>query len=169
MLRDVDRLRAVFTWTHGGNLASSSWGDVGRALPYALSGACVLYALARGLDALQLGDDTARTLGVDERTVRIGVILGASLATAAAVAFVGSSVSWVWSARTSCVASERRLTACSCRRRPSRCAASVRDDADGVGGPNDRAGAESARTRARLRRRPTPAGARGEPAFRCDA
>jgi len=50
MLRDVDRLRAVFTWTHGGNLASSSWGDVGRALPYALSGACVLYALARGLD-----------------------------------------------------------------------------------------------------------------------
>ena len=89
MLRDVDRLRAVFTWTHGGNLASASWGDVGRALPYAAAGACVLFALARGLDALQLGDDTARTLGIDERTVRIGVIVGASLATAAAVAFVG--------------------------------------------------------------------------------
>jgi len=40
-------------------------------------------------EACRLGDDTARTLGVDERKVRVGVVVGASLATAAAVAFVG--------------------------------------------------------------------------------
>jgi iron complex transport system permease protein len=88
MLRDADRLRAVFSWTLG-NLALASWADLGRALPYAATGMALLYALSRGLDALQLGDDTARTLGVSARALRIGVIIGASLATAAAVAFVG--------------------------------------------------------------------------------
>lgn len=88
MLRDADRLRAVFSWSLG-NLASSSWSDLGHALPYAASGMGLLYAFARGLDALQLGEDTARTVGVRVGTLRAGVIAGASLATAAAVAFVG--------------------------------------------------------------------------------
>jgi iron complex transport system permease protein len=88
MLRDADRLRAVLAWTLG-NLSLSSWADLGRASPYAALGMTLLYALARGLDALQLGDDTARTLGTNPRTIRLGVIVGASLATAAAVAFVG--------------------------------------------------------------------------------
>jgi len=88
MLRDADRLRAVFAWALG-NLALSTWADLGRAWPYAAAGIAALYVLARGLDALQLGEDTARTLGVDPRATRLGVIVGASLATAASVAFVG--------------------------------------------------------------------------------
>jgi iron complex transport system permease protein len=88
MLRDAERLRAVLSWSLG-NLASSSWRNLGRALPYAVGGLALLFATARGLDALQLGDDTARTIGVPVRLLRVGVIAGASLATAAAVAFVG--------------------------------------------------------------------------------
>lgn len=88
MLRDADRLRAVFSWTVG-NLALASWADLARALPYAVGGGALLYAFARGLDALQLGEETARTLGINARAVKIGVIAGASLATASAVAFVG--------------------------------------------------------------------------------
>lgn len=88
MLRDADRLRAVFAWTLG-NLASASWANLGRALPYAGSGLLLLFALARGLDALQLGEDTARTLGVNPPRLRLGVIFGASLATAACVSFAG--------------------------------------------------------------------------------
>jgi len=88
MMRDADRLRAAFSWGLG-NLAVASWGTVLGITPYAGAGMALLYALARGLDALQLGDDTARTLGVDTRRVRLGVILGASLSTAAAVSFVG--------------------------------------------------------------------------------
>jgi cobalamin transport system permease protein len=88
MVRDADRLRAVLAWTLG-NLSLSSWADLGWASPYAAVGMTLLYALARGLDALQLGEDTARTLGMNPRTIRIGVIVGTSLATAAAVAFVG--------------------------------------------------------------------------------
>jgi len=89
MLRDADRMRAVFSFTLG-NLALSSWADLARALPFAATGMAILYALARGLDALALGDDTARTLGVNARVLRGGVIVGASLATAAAVASVGA-------------------------------------------------------------------------------
>ena len=88
MMRDADRLRAVFSWALG-NLALSSWADVERAIPYAALGLFGLYALSRGLDALQLGEDTARSLGIDTRRVRLGVIVGASLSTAAAVSFVG--------------------------------------------------------------------------------
>lgn len=88
MMRDADRLRAAFSWALG-NLAASSWASIERVAPYAAAGMLCLYALARGLDALQLGEDTARTLGVDTRRVRLGVILGSGLATAAAVSFVG--------------------------------------------------------------------------------
>jgi iron complex transport system permease protein len=88
MLRDADRLRAVFSFTMG-NLALASWVDLGRVAPYAALGMAVLCALGRGLDALALGEDTARTLGVRAGALRVGVIVGASLATAAAVSFVG--------------------------------------------------------------------------------
>ena len=89
MLRDADRMRSVLGWTLG-NLALSSWETVDQALPFAVLGLGLLLSLARGLDALQLGEDTARTLGVSLRRVTFGVIAGASLATAAAVAYVGT-------------------------------------------------------------------------------
>lgn len=88
MMRDADRLRAAFSWGLG-NLAAASWPSVLGTVPYTAAGMLGLFVLARGLDALQLGEDTARTLGVDTRRVRLGVILGASLSTAAAVSFVG--------------------------------------------------------------------------------
>jgi iron complex transport system permease protein len=88
MMRDADRLRAVFSWALG-SFTASSWSDVVRAAPYALFGLLCLSAFARPLDALQLGEDTARTLGVNTTRARLGVIVGASLSTAAAVSFVG--------------------------------------------------------------------------------
>ncbi|MGH7438979.1 MAG: FecCD family ABC transporter permease [Polyangiaceae bacterium] len=89
LLLDADRLRAVILWSIG-NLSLASWPDVERATPYAFAGMALLFLLARGLDAMALGDDTARTLGVDTRRLRAGVIAGASLATAATVAYVGA-------------------------------------------------------------------------------
>ncbi len=89
LLLDADRMRAVFSWTLG-NLALSGWADLARATPYAFAGMALLFAVARGLDAMALGDDTARTLGVDTRLLRAVVIVGASLATAATVAYIGA-------------------------------------------------------------------------------
>ncbi len=88
MLRDADRLRAAFSFGLG-NLAQVGWQEFTRVLPYSIFGGMALLLLARALDALQLGPDTARTLGINtERTEFISVV-AASLLTAAAVSAVG--------------------------------------------------------------------------------
>jgi iron complex transport system permease protein len=87
-LSDADRMRAVFSWTLG-NLALAGWAEVLVVLPVALLGFVVLWLLAKPLDALQLGEDTAKTLGIRVLWLKIGVIVAASLMTAAAVSFAG--------------------------------------------------------------------------------
>jgi iron complex transport system permease protein len=87
-LFDADRLRAVFSWTLG-NLALAGWSEVLVVLPIALLGLGLLLFLAKPLDALQLGEDTAQTLGIRVFWLKIAVIIAASLMTAAAVSFAG--------------------------------------------------------------------------------
>lgn len=88
ILRGEDRARQVLAYTLG-DLGFSGWGDVLTVLPYALVGGGVLMGLGRALDTLQLGDLTARSLGVPVERLRLLVVLAASVATAAAVAYVG--------------------------------------------------------------------------------
>lgn len=88
ILRGEDRARQVLSYTLG-NLSFSGWGDVAAVLPYVGIGGAALLLLARALDTLQLGDLTARSLGVPVDRLRLLVVLAASLATAGAVAYVG--------------------------------------------------------------------------------
>jgi iron complex transport system permease protein len=87
-LRDADRMRAVFSWTLG-NLSLAGWQEVLNILPYTVLGILALLLLARALDALQLGEDTASTLGLKVNRVKLFTVIAASLVTAAAVAFAG--------------------------------------------------------------------------------
>jgi iron complex transport system permease protein len=87
-MRDADRMRAVFSWTLG-NLALAGWSEVLAVLPYALLGMAALWAFSRSLDALQLGEDTASTLGIRVDRIKLFVVIAASLATAAAVSYAG--------------------------------------------------------------------------------
>jgi iron complex transport system permease protein len=87
-LRDADRMRAVFSWTLG-NLSLAGWGEVLNVLPYTVLGILALMLLARALDALQLGEDTASTLGLNVDRIKLLTVIAASLVTAAAVAFAG--------------------------------------------------------------------------------
>ncbi|BDP43184.1 iron ABC transporter permease [Deinococcus aetherius] len=88
ILRGEDRARQVLAYTLG-DLGFSGWRDVGTVLPYAALGCGVLVGLGRALDTLQLGDLTARSLGVPVERLRLLVVVAASVATAAAVAYVG--------------------------------------------------------------------------------
>ena len=56
---------------------------------YVLASVAVLLTLARALDVMAVGDEEARSLGVSPSKVRFGVVLFASLATAAAVSVAG--------------------------------------------------------------------------------
>ncbi|AZS85388.1 iron ABC transporter permease [Streptomyces griseoviridis] len=78
-----------FRFWQVGALSGRDAGTVGRMLPFLLAGAVLVLACARGLDALALGDETARALGHRVGLLRVTAALGATLLTAAAVAAAG--------------------------------------------------------------------------------
>ncbi len=86
--REVERLRDVYSWILG-RLSGSSWDEVALLLPYAAVSMLVLLRSRGALDVLAVGEEEARTLGIDPVRVRWRVVLAASLATAAAVAVSG--------------------------------------------------------------------------------
>ena len=86
--QNVDTVQEVYSWLLG-RLATAGWHDVLIVLPYAVVSAAVLLVHRRLLDVLAVGDEEASALGVDVRRVRLVVIAGATLGTAAAVAVSG--------------------------------------------------------------------------------
>jgi iron complex transport system permease protein len=88
MLQADGELRRALAWLLGG-AASSGWGPVVGALPYVTAGLGVLLLLGHALNVLQFGDEQALQLGLPVQRVRLIVILAASLASAAAVAYSG--------------------------------------------------------------------------------
>ena len=73
-----------------GSLKDRSRDDGALAAPFMAAGALVMLRCRRGLDALTLGEETAASLGVSLRRLRLAVVTGAALAVGAAVAAVGS-------------------------------------------------------------------------------
>ena len=78
-----------------GSLKDRSMTHVAIALPLAAAGAALVFAAARALDALTLGEEGARSLGIDMRRARLLVVggvalmVGAATAVAGAIGFVG--------------------------------------------------------------------------------
>jgi iron complex transport system permease protein len=87
-LADAAELRNAFLWLWGG-LSGASWDTVLVIALYAPIPLIVLFAAARPLDLLALGDESAGYLGADVAQVKRRVYLAASLLTAAAVAVSG--------------------------------------------------------------------------------
>ncbi|WP_299417421.1 iron ABC transporter permease [uncultured Sulfitobacter sp.] len=78
-----------------GSLADRSMVHVWIALPFIVMGIALLATLARGLDALTLGEDAAQAMGIGMRGLRLrlvfgtAAVIGASTAVAGAIGFVG--------------------------------------------------------------------------------
>ena len=87
-LADAAELRNAFLWLWGG-LSAASWDTVLVTALYIPIPLVVLYAAARPLDLLALGDEPATHLGADVETLKRRVYVAASLLTAAAVAVSG--------------------------------------------------------------------------------
>jgi iron complex transport system permease protein len=73
-----------------GSLADRSMTHVWLAGPLMLAGMAVLLMLGRSLDAMTLGEDAARNLGVDLARVRYLIVAGTALSVGAATAIVGT-------------------------------------------------------------------------------
>ncbi len=84
----------IIAWMMGA-LTDRTMDDVVYAVPMMAAGAAVLATTARSLDALTLGEDAARSLGIDPTRLQwmialgIGLSVGASVAVSGVVGFVG--------------------------------------------------------------------------------
>jgi iron complex transport system permease protein len=88
MLRSTTELRRAIGWLLGGSVIGG-WQPVLAMLPYLLVGLGILVASGHALNVLQFGEEQAQQLGLPAEKVKRLVILAASLAAAAAVAFAG--------------------------------------------------------------------------------
>lgn len=88
MLEFNTRTLAILNWILGG-FNTTTWTDVGIALPYLIVAAAIILPFARILNVMQLDEEQPRHLGVNVERVKLIVLALASLATAAAVAVSG--------------------------------------------------------------------------------
>jgi iron complex transport system permease protein len=72
-----------------GSLADRSLTQVWLSAPLMLAGVGMLLSVGRALDALTLGEDAARSLGIDLARTRIMVVAGTALSVGAATAVTG--------------------------------------------------------------------------------
>jgi iron complex transport system permease protein len=87
-LSDAATVRGAVLWMMG-SLSGATWRTVGVVAAYTLPAALALAALARALNLMAIGEETAGYLGTEvERTKRIAYGVG-SLIAAAGVAFAG--------------------------------------------------------------------------------
>lgn len=73
-----------------GSVKDRTFAEVRLAAPFILVGLVILLAAAPSLDLLALGEDTARSLGLNAGRLRVMAIVGTSLAVGAGVAVTGS-------------------------------------------------------------------------------
>jgi iron complex transport system permease protein len=72
-----------------GSFTDRSMDQLLFALPFVVVGLALVASTSRALDALTLGEDTATTLGFNQRSVKFRAILGTGLAVGATVAVTG--------------------------------------------------------------------------------
>jgi len=88
MMLNEAKAFVVFSWLYG-DFTTASWEKLRLASPYVGASWVVLLLCTHRLNALQLGDDEAATLGVRVERLKIVTVVVASLATAICVALSG--------------------------------------------------------------------------------
>ncbi|MFE0591927.1 FecCD family ABC transporter permease [Micromonospora echinospora] len=85
---DPTELRGVMFWLLG-SIAGASWSDL--PVPAIALAACLLWLLSQGrrMNALTMGENSAAGLGIDVNRLRVGLLIAASLLTAAIVSVAG--------------------------------------------------------------------------------
>jgi iron complex transport system permease protein len=83
-----EQTEGLYQWNQG-SIAQNGFDGVLQMLPIALVGLVGLLLTARRVDALALGDDAARGLGVPVRATRVTAVVLAALLSAAAVTLAG--------------------------------------------------------------------------------
>lgn len=83
-----ENVSAIVFWLMG-SLSSRQWSDVKLVAPIVLIGGLIAWIFADDLNIMVLGDETAQTLGVNTRRIRLLYLIVGSSVTAACVAVSG--------------------------------------------------------------------------------
>lgn len=92
--QDSQTVRGAMFWLQG-DLTAASWNDLALATGPVLAGAVTMLLMTRELNALLLGDETARSMGVNIGAVRwtllalMSVVVGSVVAVTGVIGFVG--------------------------------------------------------------------------------
>lgn len=84
----ADRIGGVLIWL-AGSLSTRGWSEIGMIWPFTIAGLALAFSLARPLNLMQMGEDSARSLGVSIQRTRLLAVLAAALLTASAVCVAG--------------------------------------------------------------------------------
>ncbi len=84
-----DDAKQIIYWQMG-SLSSKNWNHVVIILPFFIIGVIGLFFLNRELDALSFGENSAKSLGVDVKKVKLYLILFASIITGSLVSITGT-------------------------------------------------------------------------------
>ncbi|WOI52962.1 iron ABC transporter permease [Parvularcula sp. LCG005] len=82
-------LSDMINWTLG-SVSNRGLNDIALAGPFIALGIAILVATRRDLTALTLGEEVARTIGLDLGRARLRIVLGAGLATGGSIALAGT-------------------------------------------------------------------------------
>ncbi|WP_031486256.1 FecCD family ABC transporter permease [Streptomyces bicolor] len=91
MIMDDAALNRMRFWTVG-SLSSATDATITQVLPFLLAGTVLALALARPLNAMEMGDDTAKALGAHLNRTRVLSMLAATVLCGAATAACGPIV-----------------------------------------------------------------------------
>ncbi len=73
-----------------GSLENRTLSDIAMAGPFIIGGWLILRGVGQGLDASSLGEDTAQTLGINLKRLRMKVIIGSAISVGATVSVCGA-------------------------------------------------------------------------------
>lgn len=85
---EKENVKAFSMWTMG-SFAGFTWNQIGILYAIVVPGILLAFLLAKPLNALNMGDKYAQSMGVNVRLVRYALILISSVLTAAITAFAG--------------------------------------------------------------------------------
>ena len=88
MYMNDDSVVVILAWLMG-SLAGNDWSVVGATAVASFVGFGILWSMSRPMDVFSLGDVTSQSLGLDLFQFRILLVVGSSIAKAAAVASAG--------------------------------------------------------------------------------
>jgi len=83
-----ERIQTYTTWSYG-SFSGVTWSQLWIMIPMIIFGLSMAFLLPKSLNALLLGEDYARSMGLNLKGTRFFILLGASILAGAVTAFCG--------------------------------------------------------------------------------